>query len=121
MRDCFSTYHPVVNFVFFAEVLGFSMFLLHPLCLGISLVCAVGYDIYLNGRKAVGFCIKGILPMMVITALLNPLFSHEGRTILTYLPSGNPLTLESILFIENEHSCSLRTQMGVIIHPEKDV
>ena len=98
MKDSFSSYHPLVNFLFFAEVLGFSMFLLHPLCLGISLVCAVGYDIYLNGRKAVGFCIKGILPMMVITALLNPLFSHEGRTILTYLPSGNPLTLESILY-----------------------
>lgn len=98
MKDSFSSYHPLVNFLFFAEVLGFSMFLLHPLCLGISLACAVGYDIYLNGRKAVGFCIKGILPMMVITALLNPLFSHEGRTILTYLPSGNPLTLESILY-----------------------
>ena len=98
MKDSFSSYHPLVNFLFFAEVLGFSMFLLHPLCLGISLVCAVGYDIYLNGRKAVGFCLKGILPMMVITALLNPLFSHEGRTILTYLPSGNPLTLESILY-----------------------
>ena len=98
MKDSFSSYHPLVNFLFFAEVLGFSMFLLHPLCLGISLVCAVEYDIYLNGRKAVGFCLKGILPMMVITALLNPLFSHEGRTILTYLPSGNPLTLESILY-----------------------
>lgn len=98
MKDSFSSYHPLVNFLFFAQVLGFSMFLLHPLCLGISLVCAVGYDIYLSGRKAVGFCLKGILPMMVITALLNPLFSHEGRTILTYLPSGNPLTLESILY-----------------------
>ena len=59
MKDSFSSYHPLVNFLFFAEVLGFSMFLLHPLCLGISLVCAVGYDIYLNGRKAVGFCLKG--------------------------------------------------------------
>jgi len=74
------------------------MFLLHPLCLGISLLCAVGYDIYLNGRRALGFCLKGILPMMVFTAILNPLFSHEGRTILTWLPSGNPLTLESILY-----------------------
>jgi len=98
MKDSFSSYHPLVNFLFFAQVLGFSMFLLHPLCLGISLVCAVGYNIYLNGRKAAGFCLKGILPMMVITALLNPIFSHEGRTILTYLPSGNPLTLESILY-----------------------
>jgi energy-coupling factor transport system permease protein len=98
MKDNFSSYHPLVTFVFFAEVLGFSMFLLHPLCLGISLVCAAAYHVYLNGRKAVGFCLKGILPMMAFTALLNPLFSHEGRTILTYLPSGNPLTLESILY-----------------------
>ena len=98
MRDSFSSYHPLVNFLFFLEVLGFSMFLLHPLGLVISLLCAAGYDIYLNGRKAVGFCLKGLLPMMVITALLNPLFSHEGVTILAYLPSGNPLTLESILY-----------------------
>ena len=98
MKDCFSTYHPVVNFLFFAEVLGFSMFLLHPLCLAISLFCAAGYALCLNGKKALGFCLKGILPMMVFTAILNPMFSHEGITILTYLPSGNPLTLESILY-----------------------
>ena len=98
MRDSFSSYHPLVNFLFFTEVLGFSMFLLHPLCLVISLLCALAYDLYLNGKKALGLCLKGILPMMVITALLNPLFNHEGATILTYLPSGNPLTLESILY-----------------------
>ena len=98
MRDCFSTYHPVVNFVFFAEVLGFSMFLLHPVCLVISLLCGVGYALCLNGRKAVGLCLKAVLPMMVFTAILNPIFSHEGITILTYLPSGNPLTLESVLY-----------------------
>ena len=98
MRDSFSSYHPLVNFLFFTEVLGFSMFLLHPLCLVISLFCALGYDLYLNGRKALGLCLKGILPMMVFTALLNPLFNHEGVTILTYLPSGNQLTLESILY-----------------------
>ena len=98
MRDSFSSYHPLVNFLFFTEVLGFSMFLLHPLCLVISLFCALGYDLYLNGKKALGLCLKGILPMMVFTALLNFLFNHEGVTILTYLPSGNPLTLESILY-----------------------
>ncbi len=98
MKDCFSTYHPVVNFLFFLEVLGFSMFLLHPVCLVISLFCGAGYAICLSGKKALGFCLKGILPMMVFTAILNPMFSHEGITILTYLPSGNPLTLESILY-----------------------
>ena len=98
MRDSFSSYHPLVNLVFFAEVLGFSMFLLHPLCLAISLLCGLAYDLYLNGKKALGLCLKGILPMMVFTALLNPIFNHGGVTILTYLPSGNPLTLESILY-----------------------
>lgn len=98
MKDSFSSCHPLVNFLFFLEVLGFSMFLLHPLCLVISLACAAGYDISLNGRRALGFCLKGILPMMAVTALLNPAFNHEGVTILTYLPSGNPLTLESILY-----------------------
>lgn len=98
MRDSFSSCHPLVNLVFFAEVLGFAMFLLHPLCLIISLLCALAYDLYLNGKKALGLCLKGILPMMVFTALLNPIFNHEGATILTWLPSGNPLTLESILY-----------------------
>ena len=98
MRDSFSSYHPLVNLLFFVEVLGFAMFLLHPLCLVISLLCALAYDLYLNGKKALGLCLKGILPMMVFTALLNPIFNHEGATILTYLPSGNPLTLESILY-----------------------
>jgi len=39
-----------------------------------------------------------MLPILIITALLNPAFNHQGSTILAYLPNGNPLTLESILF-----------------------
>lgn len=35
---------------------------------------------------------------MLLTALLNPLFNHKGATVITYLGSGNPLTLESILY-----------------------
>lgn len=33
-----------------------------------------------------------MLPLLVITALINPAFSHQAVTILAYLPSGNPLT-----------------------------
>jgi energy-coupling factor transport system permease protein len=39
-----------------------------------------------------------MLPVMVFAALINPAFNHQGATILAYLPSGNPLTLESILY-----------------------
>ncbi len=98
MTDTFSTYHPAVNFIYFTQVLLFSMFFMHPVCLGISLLCAFTYSVYLNGKKALSFNLKYMLPMLVVTALVNPAFNHEGGTILTYLPDGNPLTLESITY-----------------------
>ncbi len=98
VKDCFSTYHPVVNFLYFALVLGFTMVVQHPIFLGISLAASVAWSIYLRGRKAVRFTVFGILPMLLFMALINPAFNHEGATILTYLPSGNPLTLESIVY-----------------------
>lgn len=97
-RDTFSSYHPAVAMLYFVLVIGMTMFLNHPVCLGISLVGALAYSIYLKGKKAVRFNLAYMLPLLVITALINPAFSHQGVTILAYLPSGNPLTLESILY-----------------------
>ena len=97
-KDTFSTFHPLVNVFYFVLVLGFSMFFTHPVCLAISLVCAFSYAIYLGGKKTIRFSLIALLPMLIITMLLNPAFNHEGGTILTYLPDGNPLTLESILY-----------------------
>lgn len=97
-KDCFSSYHPVVSFLYFGLVVLFSMMFLHPACLVISLVSAFAYSIYLNGSRAVRFNFLFLLPLMLLAALVNPAFSHEGETILTYLPSGNPLTLESIAY-----------------------
>ena len=96
--DRFARYHPLVNFLYFTLVIGFSMALRHPLAQGISLVCACIYAIQTQGKKAVWFVLKWCLPVMLLTAFMNPAFSHEGVTILTYLPTGNPLTLESILY-----------------------
>ena len=97
-RDPFSSYHPVVNFLYFAQVLLFSMFFMHPVGLLISLAAALTYAVCLNGRAAVRRGMMALLPMMLLAALVNPVFNHEGATILSYLPSGNPLTLESILY-----------------------
>ena len=74
------------------------MFFMHPVSLLISLACAIAYHVYLNGRKAVRFQLLYMLPMMGMAAIVNPAFNHEGATILCYLPTGNPLTLESILY-----------------------
>lgn len=97
-RHTFSGYHPAVNFLYFGLVLAYSMFVMHPAYLAVSLCSALAYSLYLRGRKAVRFSLVVVLPMMLLAAVVNPAFSHEGATILTYLPSGNPLTLESIVY-----------------------
>ena len=97
-RDAFSGFHPIVNMLYFVAVLGFSMFMMHPVLLGISLVCAVMYSAYLNGRRTVRMGLVVMLPLVIITAVLNPLFNHAGGTMLLYLPNGNPLTLEATVF-----------------------
>lgn len=97
-RDPFSSCHPAVTMLYFVLVIGFTMFFNHPVCLGISLACALAYVLSLKGKKAARFNILYMLPLLLITALVNPAFSHQGVTILAYLPSGNPLTLESILY-----------------------
>jgi energy-coupling factor transport system permease protein len=97
-KDAFAGYHPAINLLYFAAVTGFAMFFTHPVCLAVSLLCALTYSIYINGQKALRFTVLYMLPMLIVTALLNPAFNHQGATILTYLPDGNPLTLESILY-----------------------
>ena len=93
----FAKYHPLINFIYFTAVIVFSMIFVHPICLVTSLLCSVMYSIILNGKKTVKF-IAMLLPLMLISALINPAFNHEGVTVIAYLPSGNPLTLESILY-----------------------
>ncbi len=97
-QDAFGSYHPTVNFLFFGILLSFSMLSMHPVCLLISAMCAATYYVMLRGTKAVRFLLRGALPLFLITVIINPAFSHAGETILAYLPSGNPLTMESIVY-----------------------
>lgn len=98
MRDSFSEYHPFINLIYFAFTISFSLVLTHPLAQGISIMCAVIYAVSINGKKSVIFLLKYCLPMVLLTAFINPAFNHEGSTTLLYFPNGNPLTLESILY-----------------------
>lgn len=97
-KDVFYKYHPAVNFIFFALALGFTMMLKSPAAQLISFFCALIYSIKTEGREALGFSVKVCLPVILITAFINPAFNHQGVSILLYLPGGNPLTLESILY-----------------------
>lgn len=97
-KDIFSTYHPAVTFIYFVVVLGCSMFVMHPVFLSLSLAGGFCYNLYLNNVRAVKMGIKFYIPVFLLCALINPMFNHKGVTILNYLPTGNPLTLESLLY-----------------------
>ena len=96
--DTFSGYHPLINFTYFVIVIGLSMFYMHPVFLTLSLIGSVSYSIYLKGRKTVKVFLLGMLPVCLLAAAANPLFSHAGATMLFYLKDGNPVTLESIVY-----------------------
>ena len=97
-NDAFSGYHPAVELAFFLAVLGMTMFIQQPVYLLISLVCGSTYLLYLQGHRGMLRQVGYLLPVMLLMALLNPMFNHEGMTILWYLPNDNPITLEAVCF-----------------------
>ena len=111
MRE-FKTYHPIVNFIYFVFIIGFSCVFLHPVCLGISLLSGFTYSVMLNGKRAMKRNFIYMLPMILLMALINPLFNHEGVTILAYLPNGNPFTKEAVLY----GLCAATMIVSVICH-----
>lgn len=98
MRDGFGSLHPVVSFGYFTATIASGMFFMHPIDQAVALVGAFVYSLLLRGVKALKFGLLFLLPTLVFMAMLNPAFNHQGVTILFYLPSGNPATLESMLY-----------------------
>ncbi len=94
----FKKYHPIVNFLYFLFVIGFSCIFMHPVCLFISLFSSFTYSAVIKGKEEAKKKIIYLIPMMLFTAVINPAFNHRGLTVITYLPTGNPLTAESIIY-----------------------
>lgn len=99
MKDTFSTYHPLLNMLYFVGVIGVTVFVVHPVILAISLFGGIAYSVLLKGwKKTVKFNLIFSIPMMLIVALMNPMFNNYGVTIIGYLHNGNPFTLESCVY-----------------------
>ena len=94
----FKRFHPVVNLTYFVMVIGFSVVYMHPVSLAISFVSGLLYSLMLGGKKVARFNLIYMLPLMLVTAVINPLFNHRGITVLAYLWGGNPLTLEAVIY-----------------------
>ena len=97
MRSGFARLHPLVDLTFFVLVLAFAMFLSHPAVQLAGLVCAALFALRCTGH-GFGRRMAMLLPLMLLAAVVNPLVSHQGVTVLFRFPSGNACTLESVLY-----------------------
>ena len=97
-KDVFAGFHPAVNLAFFAAALGMTMFIQQPVYLLISMVSGCVYLLYLQGKKGMVRQVGYLFPVLVMMAIMNPMFNHEGVTVLWYLPNDNPITLEAVCF-----------------------
>ncbi len=90
--------HPFVGAAFFATVAVITMVCRNPIMIIISLIFAFINSVIEGGTKALKFNLIYLLPVMLLTALINPLFNHRGVTVLWKFPGGNALTAESIIY-----------------------
>ncbi len=92
----YSEYNPIVVFVYFMTVTGLAMFIMNPVILAISLLNAViCFLVTSDGRKSTSGLM--FVLMFVVLALLNPLFHHNGKTVL-FLINDNPITMEAFVY-----------------------
>jgi len=90
--------HPAVSFLYYLFAIVFSVCIMHPVCIVLSVFGSLLLSVKLSGKKMLKFYLMFILPTAIVAAILNPLFNHQGVTVLAYFPNGNPFTKESLLY-----------------------
>jgi energy-coupling factor transport system permease protein len=97
MNDTFSTYHPLLNFLFFIGAIVLGMCLTHPAYLAASAVLALCYLLSIKGAKAVKTA-AAMAAVFVLVAAVNPLLNTRGSLVLFTWLNGRPYTLESLCY-----------------------
>lgn len=95
--QAFSNYHPFVLMVYFFSVIITAMFVWNPVIQLSALFGAIIFCIALQNRGEALSGLRFYIPLFVLVALTNPLFSHNGATPLFFL-NGNPVTLEAFCY-----------------------
>ncbi len=98
MKTGFANYHPFSQLLFFISVISSTMLIMNPVILVISMLISAIYTAYSCGIKDFIKSLRFTLITSLMIIIINPLISHQGITVITELPDGNSLTLESILF-----------------------
>ena len=92
----FSDYNPLAVFIYYFCIMLPIMFFQNPLLSIIGILSGVLYYLIRNGIKGIKN-IWWIFVLVIVGAAINPLFMHNGVTVL-FVINDSPITLEALLF-----------------------
>lgn len=93
----FGSFHPAATFVVIAAAIVLGMLVRRPSYVAVGLLCAVVSYYALRGRAG-RRVLAGAAGAAVLVAVMNPLFSPLGDTVLFRFFDGRPYTLEALCF-----------------------
>lgn len=93
----FSNSHPVVLLLYYVTVMLVTIFFIHPIVLMVSFIGSFSLLLLVKKGKQLYREFKIYLILFILIVLTNPLFVHEGETILVFIKNV-PITLEAILY-----------------------
>ena len=92
----FAEYNPIAVTLYFILVTGVTMFVSDPIFTAVSFLGAVLFTLMRGGEGQLKRHIFSLI-LFFITALVNPLVSHNGVTVLFFI-NDNPITLEAVIY-----------------------
>lgn len=92
----FADYNPVSVLAYFLAVTLTAMFTANPVMLALSLAGAAALFAVRNPGKGLRAHLP-YLALFAVSALINPIFSHNGVTVL-FVVNDSPVTLEALLY-----------------------
>ncbi|MGN1123443.1 MAG: energy-coupling factor transporter transmembrane component T family protein [Eubacterium sp.] len=95
--DRFSKYNPKVTFLFFLLVIVCNLIMSDPICLSLGLSGGFLFNLRLQGKRAFKELFAFALPLILLSALFNMLFTSWGSTVLFTLLS-KPFTFEGLFY-----------------------
>ena len=92
----FEMYNPIAVAVWFLSAVGIAMFSMNPIILTASFLGAVLFLLLNNKNNLIKFNLY-IMLLFIVMAILNPLFNHNGGTVL-FIMNDLPITLEALIY-----------------------
>ncbi|MGO5549775.1 energy-coupling factor transporter transmembrane component T [Lachnospiraceae bacterium LCP19S3_B12] len=93
----FGSYHPAILFLYYVLALAFSMVSLHPVLVAVALIGSFFFYAMQKGVVKMLMDLWFFACLFLIMAVVNPIFVHNGETILFFM-NGNPVTMEAVIY-----------------------